>query len=183
VPTLARSLRRLSAAKLGTALRGEGALPALEAAAIRSRPKLLLDTTVYVDVLRGRVAPLLEAALGASDLWHSAVAVAELARGLGADDPKRRGYREDARLTTKFVDRMPAHKIVVPDIEIYELAGIASSVMARLLGLDRSRMARHTNDALLFFSARKHGLTLLTRNRRDFAILRQLDPRTAVFGY
>jgi hypothetical protein len=37
------------------------------------------------------------------------------------------------------------------------------------------------NDALIFATARKHGLTALTRNTDDFDLLQQLDPFGKVF--
>ncbi len=39
------------------------------------------------------------------------------------------------------------------------------------------------NDALLFATARKHGLTVLTRNTADFDLLQQLDPVGRVLFY
>ena len=143
MPTLARSLRRLKPHRVSRLQsRSKTALPRLDAATVRARAKLLLDTTVYVDVLKGRGDSLLDAALGACDLWHSAVAIGELARGLGADDPGRKGYRLDSRWTMVLVDRMPSHKVLQPDAEAFELAGTASGILKRILGLDRSALAR-----------------------------------------
>lgn len=182
--TLEASLRRLKPHRVHRlAPRPQGALARLDEGSVRRRAGLLLDTTVYVDVLRGRADALLEAALRACDLWHSAVAIGELARGLGADDPARRGYRNDQRLTTAFAARIPAHKVLEPDRTTFELAGIASGVLKRVLGLDRSALARHANDALLFFTARKHGLPVLTRNARDFDLLQQLEPQGKLLVY
>jgi predicted nucleic acid-binding protein len=42
---------------------------------------------------------------------------------------------------------------------------------------------RVLNDAQLFATARKHGLTVLTRNLRDFDPLQQLEPSCAVLFY
>jgi predicted nucleic acid-binding protein len=39
------------------------------------------------------------------------------------------------------------------------------------------------NDALLFSTARKHGLTVLTRNVRDFDLLQQLEASCSVLFY
>jgi len=184
VATLEASLRRLKPHRVRRLVpRPVAALAKLDEASVRRRAGLLLDTTVYVDVLRGRGDALLAAALRACDLWHSAVALGELARGLGADDPARRGYRDDQRLTTALVARVPDHKVLEPDRATFELAGIASGVLKRVLGLDRSALARHGNDALLFFTARKHGLAVLTRNARDFDLLQQLEPQGKILVY
>jgi predicted nucleic acid-binding protein len=42
---------------------------------------------------------------------------------------------------------------------------------------------RALNDALLFATARKHGLTVLTRNVADFDLLQQLEPSCGVLFY
>jgi predicted nucleic acid-binding protein len=39
------------------------------------------------------------------------------------------------------------------------------------------------NDALLFATARKHALTVLTRNTADFDLLQQLEPTCGVLFY
>ena len=39
------------------------------------------------------------------------------------------------------------------------------------------------NDALIFFDARKHGRTVLTRNVADFDLLQQLAPDGQVLFY
>jgi hypothetical protein len=124
VTTLEARLQRLKPHRVHRlAARPSSALAKLDEGSVRRRAGLLLDTAVYVDVLRGRANALLEAALRACDLWHSAVAIGELARGLGADDPARRGYRNDQRLTMVFAARIPAHKVLEPDHPTFELVG------------------------------------------------------------
>jgi predicted nucleic acid-binding protein len=163
--------------------RGGSGLARLDEEAVRRRAPVLLDTTVYVDVLRETADPMLAAALRSCPLWHCTVSIGELARGLGAADPDRRGYQRRRDLTAAYVARIPEHRVIGPDREAFELAGIASGTLARVLGLDAAALARHGNDALLFFAARKHGLAVLTRNARDFDLLQQLDPEGKVLVY
>lgn len=163
--------------------RPSAALAHLDEGTVRRRVAVLLDTTVYVDVLRGSADPLLEAALRGCPLWHSTVAIGELARGLGAADPDRPAYRRQRELTAAYAGRIPEHRVVGPDREVFEFAGIASGILRRVLGLDADAPARHANDALLFFTARKHGLAVLTRNARDFDLLQQVEPDGRLLVY
>ncbi len=39
------------------------------------------------------------------------------------------------------------------------------------------------NHALLFATARKHGLTVLTRNVADFDLVQQLEPSVSILFY
>lgn len=178
------SLRRLRPERVRRlAPRPSADLTRLDAEAVRRGIPVLLDTTVYVDVLRGAADPLLEAALRGCPLWHCTVAIGELARGLGAADPGHPAYQRHRGLTVAYAARIPEHRVIGPDREVFELAGIASGILGRVLGLDAASLARHTNDALLFFAARKHGLAVLTRNARDFGLLQQLGPEGKILVY
>jgi predicted nucleic acid-binding protein len=56
-------------------------------------------------------------------------------------------------------------------------------MLARLQNYDKNNRKRVLNDALLFSTARKHGLTVLTRNILDFDFLQQLEPTGRVLFY
>ena len=58
-----------------------------------------------------------------------------------------------------------------------------SGIIARLQGYAAGERARVINDALMFYTARQHGLTLLTRNVKDFDIVQQIDPSGRVLFY
>ncbi len=178
---LEAGLRRLRPERVRRpAPRDRPELARLNEETVRRRTSVLLDTTVYVDVLRGRSDPLLEAALRWCQVWHCTVSIGELARGLGAADPDHPAYRQRRELTAAYLARVPEHKVIGPGREVFELAGTASGTLGRVLGLGAAALARHGNDALLFFAARKHGLAVLTRNARDFDLLQQLEPEGKV---
>ena len=67
--------------------------------------------------------------------------------------------------------------------EIWLEAGILTGVLARIQQYSVSDRHRVLNDALLFSTARKHGLTVLTRNVRDFDLLQQLEASCSVLFY
>jgi predicted nucleic acid-binding protein len=83
----------------------------------------------------------------------------------------------------EVIERWPAHRIIAPDREIWCEAGVLAGVLARLQGYSPGDRRRVLNDALLFSTARKHELTVLTRNLQDFDFLQQLVPAVQVFFY
>ena len=81
------------------------------------------------------------------------------------------------------IERRPSHRTITPDREIWIEAGILSGILARLQNYAAADRRRVMNDAMLFATARKHGLTVLTRNVMDFDLLQQLDPPVRVLFY
>jgi predicted nucleic acid-binding protein len=145
--------------------------------------RLLLDTCVYIDRLKGRLG-------GAVDLWleravlrHSVVARAELALGLGFADPRHPGYAATRAQVLALLDRMPAHAVLGLDGPTLEEAGLLAGIVARRHGLAPDARRRLLNDALLVLTARAHGLTLLTRNRGDMDLIGQVAGVEAILFY
>jgi predicted nucleic acid-binding protein len=148
------------------------------------RPRTLLyDTTVYIDILQGRFPDSQETMLRATDAWHSTVAESELASACALLDPGHRNTRNVIKQIMATINRMPPHRMICPDREIWRDAGILAGTIARLQGIPKSDRRRILNDALIFGSARKHGHTVLTRNVVDFDFLQQLDPSGKVVFY
>ncbi len=179
-----RLLRRLKPEKRRRRLtrRGVANLPFLER--LSPVPRVLLyDTTVYVDVLQGRFPGTAEVAMRAADGWHSTVTEAELIALCGLinpDDPRSPGTR---KRIAAVIERRPAYRTVAPDREIWLAAGVLSGILARLQGYGQAERRRALNDALIFATARKFGMTVLTRNIADFDFLLQLEPTGRVAFY
>lgn len=149
-----------------------------------ARPRsFLYDTTVYVDILHGRFPEADEAMLRATDAWHSAVAEGELALLCALLDPAHPNTRNVIKEIIAIVSRMPAHRQISPDREIWRLASILTGTIARLQRMPKPDQRRILNDALIFATARKYGHTVLTRNVVDFDFLQQLDPSGSVVFY
>jgi predicted nucleic acid-binding protein len=145
-------------------------------------PKLLLDTTVYIDALQGRLPEYAEIALRAGSIWHSAVTEAELASLAGLLDPAHPDTVGAIAQVAASVELRPAHRILTPDRKIWREAGIFAGLLARLQGYGRSEKRKALNDALIFLTAARNGCVVLTRNGPDFDLLMQLDARgQAVF--
>lgn len=145
-------------------------------------PKLLLDTTVYIDVLQGNLPGYAEIALRAGDLWHSTVTEAELAALAGLLDPKHPNTASVIEQVAKSIELRPEHRTLTPDRDIWREAGILAGLLARLQQYGKHEQRRALNDALIYLTATKHGCAVLTRNVSDFDLLMQLDTKgQAVF--
>jgi predicted nucleic acid-binding protein len=144
---------------------------------------LLYDTTVYVDILQGRFPGTAEVAIRAADAWHSPIAEAELIAACGLLNPADPRTRQTTRQILAVIERLPPHRIVAPDRETWLAAGILAGIVARLQGYAQAERRRILNDALMFATAGKFGMTVLTRNVADFDFLLQLDPTGRVAFY
>ena len=179
-----RLLRRLKPEKRRKTLkrRSVASLPFVERSFTLPRA-LLYDTTVYVDILQGRFPAAAEVSIRAADAWHSTVTESELIAACGMlrpDDPRR---AEITRQISAVIERRPLYRTVAPDREIWLTAGMLSGMLARLQGYSQADRRKAMNDALIFATARKHGMTVLTRNVADFDFLLQLDPTGRVVFY
>lgn len=149
-------------------------------------PKLLLDTTVYIDALQARLPDYAEIALRTASLWHSTVTEAELAALAGLLDPAHPHTASAIAQVATSIELRPAHRILTPDRDTWREAGILAGLLARLqrYGKNERRKAlpKVLNDALIFLCAAKNGCVVLTRNVSDFDLLMQLDAKgQAVF--
>jgi predicted nucleic acid-binding protein len=147
----------------------------------RPLPKLLLDTTVYIDELQGRLPRDVEVSLRLTEVWHSTVTEAELTALAGILDPVHPKTPQAIQQVFASVERRPDHRILNPDREVWREAGILAGLLARLQNYGKAERRRALNDALIFLSAAKNVCTVLTRNISDFDLLMQLAPGKAVF--
>lgn len=181
--TVRRVLRRLRAperlASLQYCQRSE--LPFLAEAS--SVPKLLLDTTVYIDELQGKLPRDVEFAIRATSLWHSTVTECELSALAGLLRPDRLDAARAIDQVLASIEHRPSHRIVNPDREVWRNAGILAGLLARVQQYGKAEQRKTLNDALIYLSAAKAGLTVLTRNISDFDLLMQLSPQGKVLFY
>lgn len=145
--------------------------------------KFLLDTTVYIDALQGRLPGYAEIVLRAGSLWHSTVTEAELAALAGLLDPKHPNTAKVISQVVASIELRPAHRILTPDRETWHEAGILAGLLARLQQYGRNEQRRALNDALIFLTAAKNGCLVLTRNISDFDLLMQLDAQGQAIFY
>lgn len=146
-----------------------------------SRPEVLLDTCVYIDVAQKRASAELKALLRRRLTRHSAVALAELTHLFGRLDPRHPGTASALRELTAIINDIPGRRLTAPSARTLGEAGMLAGLAARLR--DRPHDQATLNDAILHLQAAEGGWVLVTRNSGDFSLLKRLSPATEVFLY
>lgn len=178
-------LRRLEPEKKTTApaLRRREALPFLGTDHLMGQAHIALDATVYIDLLQGKAPPLLVLLLRIACVAHIGPVLAELAHALGRLDPKDPRTPRTSGQIEAALARVRPDRTYQPNLEIFVEAGVLNGVMARLLALSAGDRSRNLNDCLIYFTAKRHELTLVTRNIRDFDRIEQLTPGGRLLFY
>lgn len=181
---LARTLRRLKPEKHRARLlrRPDSDLPFVEDARLAG-PPLLLDTCVYLHVLRGKTPDTADALLRSRTLLHSAVAIGELTNRLGARVPSNDKQRAARSKLVRAITEIPEHRVIAPSVAMWSEAGVLAGMRARLGGLNKGQEQESLNDALILVQARAEGAVVLTENFSDFDLLQQLSPDARVVFY
>lgn len=131
---------------------------------------ILLDSSVYITALRngGDSSILLQRWVQESPLWLSSVVLEELYAGTNP---------ADRRILEKLErDFERAGRILVPSLADWVLAGKVLAAVAQKHAYEKIGRARLTNDALIATSAARNGISLITTNPRDFALLADFCP-------
>jgi predicted nucleic acid-binding protein len=137
---------------------------------------LLLDTNVYINHAAGRLAPHVRAAIDQALLFHCSVALAELALGVANADPSRPGWSAmQSHYAALFAD-IPASRLMTPDAQVWTDAGVIAGTLARTQKFQPQQRKECLNDALIFLTAAKAGVPVLTANRDEFDMIQQLAP-------
>jgi predicted nucleic acid-binding protein len=147
---------------------------------------ILLDSTVYIDILQGKAPGEIDDLLRYRSVFHSAVCLAELTHLVGRLDPSDPRTRKVRSTIAGVVEHdIPRHRMFEPDTRTWGEAAMLAGKVLRLAqfatgrGLERKLL----NDSLIYLQARKIGAAVLTRNRRDFDFLNQLAPSGSVIFY
>lgn len=181
---LGTTLRRLKPEKRTRPLvrRADDALPFVDQQQ-NAGPPLLLDTTVYVDVLLGRSPASLDAMLRVRQINHSSVALSELTHLFGRLDPANPQTKSILSQIKGTIDDIPQHRLSAPSVQAMASAGVVAGVVARLRGLTKSEHQLFLNDACMFFQAIESGSILVSRNIVDIDFIDQIVPGGRVLLY
>jgi predicted nucleic acid-binding protein len=174
---LGEALRRRKPAKHRSQLapRPPGALAELSALA-SGPPTLLLDTNIYIHRAAGRLAPHVRVGIDRALLFHCSVALAELACGVACADPSRPGWPAMRDHYAALFASIPASRLVTPDAQVWTEGGVIAGTLARTQGYQPHQRKACLNDALIFLTAAKAGIPVLTADRNDFDLIQQLAP-------
>ena len=171
------ALRRRKPAKRTSQLVPRPREALLDIAALPSRPLfLLLDTNVYINRAAGRLGPHVRDAVDQALLFHCSVALAELAVGVANADPARADWAGLQDHYAKLFASIPASRLVTPDAQVWTDAGVIAGTLARTQGFQPHQRKECLNDALIFLTAAKAGIPVLTANRDEFDLIQQLAP-------
>ena len=133
----------------------------------------VLDTAVYIDHWEG--VPALEDALAAIRrgfvIRHSSVVLSELRRGARTAAARR-------QVTALY--RIAAIQWA-PTAEDWWIAGDLVRTIGDTRAWDVAKRREFQNDALIALTARRHGATVVTRNRGDFELLERKLALTVLF--
>jgi hypothetical protein len=181
---LTRTLRRLRPWQRASALtrRPTEQLPFVDRFPIPG-PELLLDTTVYIDVLQNNSPHHVDDLMGMRVCNHSAVCLAELTHAYGRLNPSHPTTRSILNSIGKTIAAMRPHRVREPSESAWGTAGILAGLAFRLGGYRAGQERKLLNDALVFLQALENGQVVLSGNFGDFDVLSQLIPEGRILLY
>jgi predicted nucleic acid-binding protein len=156
--------------------RDRGALQQFKDLRVRSDTKLLLDTGIYISQAAGRLTGDQTEKLARVAQHHCTVCLGEIAVGLANRNVTALSWPDERNFWVEYFAKLPRNRTYAPDAEIWIEAGILAGTLTRLQGFRPHQRKDALNDALIFLTALKHGMPVLTENRRDFDWLQQLGP-------
>ena len=109
-------------------------------------------------------------------LFHCSVALAELAVGVANANPSRRGWPALRDHYIELFAAIPATRLMTPDAQVWADAGVIAGTLSRTQNFQPYQRKECLNDALIFLTAAKAGIPLLTANRDEFDLIQQLTP-------
>ncbi|SMF75274.1 Predicted nucleic acid-binding protein, contains PIN domain [Xaviernesmea oryzae] len=145
--------------------------------------KIVPDTNVYIRFAAGSLPLPILALMLESLAFHCSVCISELATGVANADPYHPGWREFRDHYSHFVTTIPAVRLLTPDPQIWTEAGLIAGTLARTQNFKPHQRKECLNDALIFLTAAKAGLPVLTSNRDEFDLIQQLAPHGQFIHY
>jgi predicted nucleic acid-binding protein len=143
----------------------------------------MLDTTVYIDAQKGKLADALSARIAVAEIVHSAVALGEIAAALGLLDPAHPGTPHVAKVLRETLATADPQRTTAPSTQAWLEASVLTGILARTQGLRKDNRRKLLNDALIFLSAAEVDAVLVSRNVKDMDLLLQLRPGVRVLLY
>ena len=129
---------------------------------------LILDTSVYLDVLQARTPDAVDELLTYRVCYHSAVCLAELTHVFGRLDPAHPSTSGVLQTVRSVIEDIPRHRLQAPDTATWGEAGMLAGELFRLSGAPKGagHERKYLNDALIYLQARGIGASVLTRECR-----------------
>ena len=137
---------------------------------------LVPDTNVYTRNMSGALPAEVEILLDNALQWHCSVCIAEITAGIAHYDPNARDWRRVKRQYGFLLAAIPDTRLLTPDAETWNLAGAIAGTLARTQRFQPHQRKECLNDTLIYLTAAKQGLPVLTANRTDFDMIQQIAP-------
>jgi len=102
------------------------------------------------------------------------VCLSELATGVANANPLTAGWPHIRDHYAEVFDNIPSTRLLNPDAQIWTEAGVVAGTLARVQGFQAHQRKECLNDALIYLTAVKAGLPVLTANRDEFDLIQQL---------
>jgi predicted nucleic acid-binding protein len=141
-----------------------------------ARLALVPDTNVYIRNMSGTLPADVVFLLDNALQWHCSVCVAEITAGIAHYDPAAGNWRRVRRQYGILLGSIPDTRLLVPDGEIWHLAGVIAGTLARTQRFQPHQRKECLNDALIYLTAAKRGLPVVTANREEFDLIQQIAP-------
>jgi predicted nucleic acid-binding protein len=151
-------------------------LPAFADLDVRPRRELLLDTNIYIQIAAEKLPAPHQDKLERSLQHHCTVCLGEIAVGLANRDVTAATWPSERKFWQTLFNALPRNRTHVPDADTWSAAGIVAGTLARLQGFQPHQRKDALNDALIYLTAIKQGIPVLTDNHTDFDLLQQLVP-------
>ena len=94
--------------------------------------------------------------------------------GVANADPSRAGWPALRDHYVELLAAVPANRMITPDAQVWADAGVVAGTLARTQGYQPVQRRECLNDALIFLTAAKAGIAVLTANRDEFDLIQQV---------
>lgn len=156
--------------------RRHGALMGAENFVSSGRALLVPDTNVYIMAAAGTLPAAAQDLVERALLFHCSVCLGELATGVANANPSSQRWPSLRDHYVELFHSIPSARLLNPDAQIWTDAGVIAGVLARAQGFQRHQRKECLNDALIYLTAAKAGLPVLTADRDQFDLIQQLAP-------
>jgi predicted nucleic acid-binding protein len=140
------------------------------------RALLVPDTNVYIGAAAGTLPALVQDLVERALLFHCSVCLGELATGIANANPSLPSWSALRDHYLELFDSIPSARLLNPDAQVWTDAGVVAGVLARTQGFQRHQRKECLNDALIYLTAAKAGLPVLTADNHQFDLIQQLAP-------
>ena len=141
---------------------------------LTGRPMLVPDTNIYIMSAAGTLPEPARRLVEISLLFHCSVCLAELATGIANFDPSNSGWRAVRDHYCALFDAVPDSRLLTPDDRVWLEAGVIAGTLARTQNFQKHQRKECLNDALIYLTATRAGLPVLTANRDEFDFIQQI---------